>query len=278
MMEGKLSSIFQLFDQQFEEAKSLFISLGKQFRSKKAVELEQRLIFLEIYLDLLSRIHFQEDKLNFRLFGPLNKIFKNLKKVKHIKMVKNQLIFMQEKFQLEFESYSKALVAEKNTIDAEVYDLILSTPFEVWENLYAEAYRYSKGLKPLMINTATTQIINDELVFFNMEHRSRLDSKALKDIYEGLRVITALENLRITSGFNSIFIEDVHDNMQQLQKSLFEWYENHLLMQHLTSFLTDKEKVAKKYLDLLGHLQIQKKNFKLKVEEQCQFLFERILD
>jgi hypothetical protein len=277
-MEGKISPIFQLFDQQFEEAKSLFFLLGKQFRGKKAVELEEKLIFLEIYIDLISRIYFTEENLKFELFGPLKKIFKGLKKVKHIKMVRNHVGFYQDKFSVEYDSYGKELESEKNSVYAVIFDLILSTPTQIWEKLYEEAHRHSKGLKPLMINTATTQIINDELVFFNTDHKTKLDSKALKDIYEGLRVITALENLRIKSGFNSIFVEDVHDHMAVLQKSLLEWYENHLLMQHLTAFLTEKEKIAKKYFDLLAHLQAQKKILVERVEEQCKFLFERILD
>ncbi len=277
-MEGKLSPIFQLFDQQYEEAKALFFLLGKQFRGKKAIELENKLIFLEIYIDLISRIYFNEEKLKFELFGPLKKIFKGLKKVKHIKMVRSQVDFLQNKFGVAFESYGKELESEKNSIYASVFDMILSTPTQVWEKLYEEAHRYSKGLKPLMINTATTQIINDELVFFNTDHKTKLDSKALKDIYEGLRVITALENLRIKSGFNSIFVENVHDHMAVLQKSLLDWYENHLLMQHLTGYLTDKEKISKKYLDLLAHLQEQKKLHVERVKEQCKFLFEKILD
>jgi hypothetical protein len=277
-MQGKISPIFRLFHIQFEEAKSAFSSLGKQFKGKKAIELEQRLIFLEIYIDLLSRIYFKEDKLKFQLFSPFKDLFKGLKKVKHIKMVLDQVRSLSVDQNTAINSYIKSLESDKKKLYAEVYDLIVSTPFQVWEKLYEEAHHYSKGLKPLMINTATTQIINEELEFFNLEHKTKLDSKALKDIYEGLRVIIALENLRIESGFNSIFVVEVHEHMGELRQSLLEWYQNHLFVQHLSFYLTDKENIAKKYLDLLARLKSNKKTSTSKVVEKCRFLFDRILE
>lgn len=277
-MQGKISPIFRLFEIQFEEAKSAFSSLGKQFKGKKAIELEQKLIFLEIYIDLLSRIYFKEDKLKFQLFSPFKDLFKGLKKVKHIKMVLDQVRLHNLDQNIAFNSYIKSLESNKKKLYAEVYDLIVSTPFQIWEKLYEEAYGYSKGLKPLMINTATTQIINEELEYFNLEHKTKMDSKALKDIYEGLRVIIALENLRIESGFNSIFVVEVHEHMGGLRQSLLDWYQNHLFIQHLSFYLTDKENIAKKYLDLLSRLQANKKSLSQKVVEKCKFLFDRILE
>jgi hypothetical protein len=277
-MQGKISPIFRHFQIQFEEAKSAFSSLGKQFKGKKAIELEQKLIFLEIYIDLISRIYFKEDNLKFQLFSPFKDLFKGLKKVKHIKMILDQVRSYNIDQNVVFNTYIKSLESDKKKLYAEVYDLIVSTPFQIWDNLYQEAYNYSKGLKPLMINTATTQIINEELEFFNLEHKTKMDSKALKDIYEGLRVIIALENLRIESGFNSIFVEEVHGHMGGLRQSLLDWYQNHLFIQHLSFYLTDKENIAKKYLDLLSRLQTNKKSHTQKVVEKCRYLFDRILE
>jgi hypothetical protein len=277
-MQGKTSPIFGLFQQHFEGAKAAFNSLSKQYRGKKAIELEGRFIFLEIYIDLLSRIHFKESNLKFRLFSPYKKIFKGLKKTKHIKMIMNQVEAVNLKENIVFNSYTKALENEKVKLYNEVYDLIVSAPLQIWEDLYHEAANYSKGLKPLMINTATTQIINEELEFFNVENYEKLDTKALKDIYEGIRVITALENLRIESGFNPIFVQEVHDRMSELQKSMLLWYENHLFMQHLIGYLADKPEVSKKYLDLLSTLQANKKNHTKQVEKMSKELFQRILE
>ncbi|WP_194976463.1 hypothetical protein [Aquiflexum lacus] len=277
-MQGKISPIFRHFHIQFEEAKSAFSSLGKQFKGKKAIELEQKLIFLEIYIDLISRIYFKEENLKFQLFSPFKDLFKGLKKVKHIKMVLDQVRLHNIDQNMAFNTYIKSLESDKKKLYAEVYDLIVSTPFQIWDKLYEEAYEYSKGLKPLMINTATTQIINEELEFFNLEHKNKMDSKALKDIYEGLRVIIALENLRIESGFNSIFVEEVHGHMGGLRQSLLDWYQNHLFIQHLSFYLTDKENIAKKYLDLLSRLQTNKKSHTHKVVEKCRYLFDRILE
>lgn len=277
-MQGKISPVFGLFQQHFEEAKSAHASLSKQFKGKKAIELEGRLIFLEIYVDLLSHIHFKKEGLKFELFAPFKNLFRGLKKTKHLKMVTNQVESIKLKDAIEFKTYTKTLLSEKNKLYTEVYDHVLVAPLIIWENLYEAAYKLSKGLKPLMINTATTQIINEELEYFNLDHQSRLDSKGLKDIYEGLRVIIALENLRIESGFNPVFVNEVHDRMGILQKSLLKWYENQLFIQHLTGFLSDKQNISKKYLDLLANLQENKKNHKTLVEKQVRDLFEKILD
>jgi hypothetical protein len=277
-MQGKTSPIFGLFQQHFEGAKAAYNSLSKQYRGKKAVELESRLIFLEIYIDLLSRIHFNESNLKFRLFSPFKKIFKGLKKTKHIKMIMNQVEDVKLKDNIVFNSYTKALENEKVKLYNEVYDLIVSAPLRIWEDLYQEAFNFSKGLKPLMINTATTQIINEELEFFNIENNQKLDTKSLKDIYEGIRVITALENLRIESGFNPIFVQEVHERMSDLQKSMLLWYENHLFMQHLIGYLSDKPDISNKYLDLLASLQVNKRNHTKQVERMAKELFQRILE
>ncbi|MCR9013670.1 hypothetical protein [Aquiflexum gelatinilyticum] len=277
-MQGKVSPIFRLFTQQFEDAKSAFLSLSKRYRGKKSMELEQKLIFLEIYVDFLSRIHFKEENLKFQLFSPFKKIFKGLKKTKHLKMIMKQVESVKMRDNVVFNSYTKALESEKNKVYAEVYDLIVSTPLQIWDELYNEVYQYSRGLKPLMVNTSTTQIISEELEFFNLDNKTKLDTKALKDIYEGIRVIIALENLRIESGFNSIFVKEVHVRMSELQKDLLVWYQNQLFLQHLTGFLTDKEDISKKYIDLLASLQQNKKINTAKVETKCRELFERILE
>lgn len=276
-MQGKLTPLFQLFHQQYHEGKSLFNTLSKQFRGKKAVELEEKLIFLEIYIDLLAKIHFKEDQLKFQVFSPYKGIFKGLKKVKHIRIIISQLELYKASTGLTFNSYERFLQSEKNRLYTEVYDQIVGAPLKIWEDLYDEAYKYSLGIKPLAINTATTQIIQEELEYFNLENKHKLEYKGIKDIYEGVRVITALENLRIEVGFNTIFVSSVHEYLTTFQKHLLDWYENHLLMQHLISYFSDKEDIAKKYLDLLAILKENKKTYTLHVEKECRFLFDKVI-
>ncbi len=278
MSSGKVSPIFRLFNQQYNEAKLSFTSLSKQFKGKKAIELEQKFIFFEIYLDLLSRIHFEEARLKFQLFETFKPLFKNLKKVKHLKYISHQLEELKLTRNISFNTYEKHLADEKKLLYAEGFDFVVKSPLKTWDNLYYETYYHSKELKPLMINTAITQIINEELEYFQLDQKTRLDSKALKDIYEGLRVITALENLRVESGFNPVFIRDVHDQINRLQQSLYNWYRNHLFIQHLSHFLANKEDVNKKYLDLLQSLKTNKKSYTQIVEQQCRSLFVKILD
>ncbi|GAB3647419.1 hypothetical protein GCM10028791_09330 [Echinicola sediminis] len=278
MQVRQVSPIFQLFDQQYDLAKRLFISLSKQFRSKKATELEEKLIFMEIYIDLLSKIHFNEKKLKFQLFGPYRELFKSLKKVLHIKLIQQALAEETASAGMSFGSYEKILLKDKNKIYGDAYDLIMGTPLEIWEALYREAFEHSRNIKPLMINTSTTQIINEELEFFKFDSEKKLEAKEIKDIYEGLQVIITLENVRIVSGLNATFTRVIHKHMNDLSQQLYKWYQNHLFLQHLTFSLADQEEApSKKYLTLINSLKNNKKKLTTKVVSQCQHLFSDIL-
>ncbi|WP_200975939.1 hypothetical protein [Echinicola sp. 20G] len=278
MQVQQVSPIFQLFDQQYTLAKKLFYSLTKLFKSKKAIELEEKLIFLEIYIDLLSRIHFNEKKLKFQLFGPYKELFKSLKKVLHIKLIQEALESESIKTQTTFSTYERELLRDKKSIYTEAYDVIMATPLNIWEDLYREAFEHSKNLRPLMINTSTIQIINEELEFFKFDSEKKLEAKEIKDIYEGLQEIITLENVRIVSGLNATFTEVVHKHMNELSQLLYKWYQNHLFLQHLTYTLSEKEELpSKKYQALISSLKSNKKKLTTKVVSQCQHLFSDIL-
>src|SRR5690554_2253023 len=85
-MLGKGSPLFHLFESQFKEARSLFNALGKNFKSKKAIELEEKLIFLNIYLQVLNKIHFTEERLKFEPFVPFKPICKSMRRIHHFKL------------------------------------------------------------------------------------------------------------------------------------------------------------------------------------------------
>ena len=52
------SPVFQLFSHQHQLAKALFLELGKEIKSSKAIALLEQLEFLELYSELLEKIHF----------------------------------------------------------------------------------------------------------------------------------------------------------------------------------------------------------------------------
>lgn len=277
-MQNRLSPIFQLFDQQYTLAQKSFNALGKQFKSKKAIDLEEKLIFLEIYIDLLSRIRFDEKKLKFQLFGPFKGIFKSLKKVLHIKLIQQAYAEVSGQGKSHFSSYESYLEKDKKDIYTASFETILATPLEIWEDLYREAYNHSKDLKSLMINTATTQIINEELEYFKFDSEKKLGPKEIKDIYEGLQVIIALENFRMVAGLNATFTAIIHQKMNDLSHLLYSWYQNHLFLQHLTFFLADKDELPnKKYIDLIDHIKNDKKKLTNTVVSQCNYLFTKVL-
>jgi len=271
MNQDKLTPVFQLFEQQLDTASKLFTDLSRQFKTKKAIELEEKLIFLEIYIQLLSKIHFEEKNLNFKLFSPFKTLFKYLKKVLHLKLIREAL--EERSVNQSYGSFDTYLNKEKSMLYGDAFDHILSLKGSIWEDLYAEVRTHSTGIKPLMVNTATTQIINEELEFSYFDSLHDPTAKSIKDIYESLQIIIAVENFRMVSGLNSVFTAAIHDDMNDLSKSLYLWYQNHLLLQQLTHFFSEKETIADKYKNLLNDIKKSKKKLTTKVISQSKILF-----
>jgi hypothetical protein len=273
----KISPVFQVFEQQHAEAKDLFLVLGRQIKSKKAIELYQKLNFLQVYGDLLAKVHFEKEGLQFDLFSPFKKLEKNLKKINHLKIVERGVKLRETNKTLTFNTYSAYLDKHKKGLYNETFDMVIGSSLKHWDEFLAKSQQASKGIKPLMINTAINQLIQEELEFFQLEKRKGMDSKAFKDLFEGLRKIIMLENLLLHLGFNSIFIDQIHTEMEALKENLKVWYANHLELQSLTFFLSDKEQVGKKYVEWVKELHEEKKSLSSKVEKQAQKLFQKIL-
>ncbi|MFC3417607.1 hypothetical protein [Algoriphagus hitonicola] len=277
-MQRKTSPIFQAFEQQHREAKELFLALGKQIKSKKSIELYNKLSFLELYSDLMAKVHFEKEGLQFDLFSPFKTLQKNLRKIHHLKLVERGI---RERIQTTgetYNSYAGYLDKSKKGLYTETFDQIIGSSLKDWDELLLKSQQSSKNIKPLTVNTAINQLIQEELEYFQLDKSNGLDSKALKDIFEGLRKIIMLENLLIHLGFNSIFVDQIHDEISELKEKLKPWYANHLELQSLTYFLSDKEQVSKKYVDWVKELRHKKKNLSSQVEKQALTLFQKILD
>lgn len=271
------SPMFHLFDQKFSEAKASFHILGKKLKCRTALDLEERIIFLGIYLQILSKIHFKEEKLKFELFDPFKTVCKGLKRIHRFKLISNAFESEKALTGMEYGGYQKHLIGEKKDLFKEVYNLLISTSPDIWEPFYAAVYTYSDGLTPLMINTATTQLINEEADLICLDGEFPLDSQSIKDILEGLRVITAVENIKIAIGLNPNFTTGVHGEMKNLGQLLNQWYQNHLFAQHFHFFLSENEQVGRKYLDLAKNVRKHKKRLTLEVASQCKILCTQLL-
>jgi hypothetical protein len=273
-MLEKVSPVFQLFEKQYREARSLLNALGKNFRSKKALELEERLIFINVYLHVLNKIHFKEERLKFESFSGFRAIDKSLKRIHHYKLV--MMAFEEEKGKIGYASYEAFLLSEKKSLYKDVYELIVSRPLDIWEKLYVTTYDYSKGIKPLMIDTATHQLINEELEYMRIGDEETLDSQAMRDVMDGLRIVTVVENINIAVGLNPVFTSGIHKEMRELLKVLAEWNQTYLFAQHLNHFLSDNEQVGNKYLDLAKRMRDKKKRLALEVASLYGNLFSKL--
>lgn len=276
-MQTKVSPIFQVFERQHSDAKGLFLALGKQIKSKKAIELLTKMEFMELYCNLLGKIHFEKESLKFDIFSPFKKFQKNLRKIHHFKLVERNIQDREKKTKQTFNSYHLYLDKQKKKLYNESFDLVVGSTLKSWDELFQNAQHGSKGLKPLAISSAINQIIQEELDFIKLDLKARLDSKALKEIFDALKTIIMLENLLIHLGFNPIFVPSIHEEINLLKNSLKPWYSNQLSLQSLTHFLAEKENASKKYLDWINELKAQKKLLSSQAEKQAHQLFDKLV-
>ncbi|WP_192085727.1 hypothetical protein [Algoriphagus sp. Y33] len=276
-MQAKVSPVFQLFESQHQEAKALFLTLGKQIKSKKAIELLGKMDFLELYADLMAKVHFDIEGLNFNIFSDFKLMKRSLRKIHHFKLAEKSLNNRELVLGIKYNGYRIHLDKYKKKLYAEAFDLIVGSTLKSWDEFHQKAMNASRGIKALTINTAVNQIIQEELEFFALDHKGSMDSKALKDTFEGLRTIIMLENTLIQMGFNSIFVAGIHGEIEALKNNLKPWYSNHLSLQSLTHFLGTKEVVSKKYLDWAKELKTEKTALSAQAEKQAHDLFDKIL-
>lgn len=276
-MQAKHSPVFQIFESQHLQAKELFLSLGKQIKSKKAIELATKMDFLEVYAELLNKIHFDVKDLNFELFSQFKNLQKSLHKIHHFKLVEKSLNERELAYDITYGSYRKNLTEYKKDLYTKAFDLIVGSPLKSWDDFFDKANKYSQNIKPLAINTAINQVIEEELEYFTMDSKGAMDTKLLKDTFIGLRILVMLENMRIHLGFNPIFVPKIHAEIEELKNNLKPWYVNHLNYQSLSYFASEREDLSKKYMDWLKDLKAEKKILTALSEKRARKLFEKIL-
>lgn len=276
-MQVKVSPIFSVFQQKHGEAKELFLALVKQMKSKKSIELLGKLNFLELYVELLSKIHLQEKNLPIDLFSRFIPLQKNLRKIHHLQLIINDLHQRKKLTGLNYGSYENHLEKQKKDLYTSSYDMVLGSSIHTWDEFFDKAKEASQSLKPLAINTGINQLIQEELESFHLNHHGSMDTSRLKVVFKGLKTIIMLENVLIYLGFNPIYIVETHQEIEDTKNSLKPWYSNHLAFQSLSFFLGSKEEVSKKYLEWMKDLNKEKKSLTLQVESQAVSLFNKIL-
>lgn len=276
-MQAKTSPVYQIFEQQHQEAKALFLVLGKQIKSKKALELKLKLEFLELFADLMGKVHFEQPEKGSDLFLPFKPLKKSLRKIHHLKLVELALKACEAKTSLRYASFGEYLAEQKKEIQKEAFDLMVGSSLKTWDDFLQQAQQSSRGIKPLVINTATNQLLQEELDFLQLELKSPLRSQGFRDLFESLRKIIMLENLLIGLGFNPIFVSSIHAEISQLKENLKPWYSNHLAFQALSAFLAEKDDIAKKYIVWIKELKEEKKSLSSEIESQAFELLKKIV-
>lgn len=276
-MQAKTSPVFQIFFQQHQEAKTIFLELGKEIKSKKAVELLVYLEFLELYSDLMSKIHFENKSQEESLFSPFKKLKKSLQKIHHLKLVEKTIKAKEITTGQKFESFKNYLAAQKREMQKEAFDMVVGSSLKTWEEFLDEVKHWSKGINPLMISTAIHQFVQEELESITREVKPPVSAQAFRDLFEAFRRVIMLENILIHLGFNSIFIAQIHEEIQTVKNELKPWYANHLTFQTISHFLSQKEEISKKYLDWVKELKDEKKLRSQQIEQQSLQLLSKIM-
>jgi hypothetical protein len=276
-MPVKTSPVFQIFELQHQEAKTLFLALGKQVKSKKAIELQTKLEFLELFVDLMEKVHFQNQSLGIELFLPFKDLKRSLRKTHHLKLVERNLRSREEKTDLLYDSYREYLMVQKRKIQKEAFDLVVGSSLKTWDDFSEKAHQTSREIKPLTINTAINQLVQEELESVHRELKSPVSSQGFRDLFDSLRKIIMLENLLIQLGFNPIFVSAIHEEISQLKENLKPWYSNHLAFQTLSGFLAEKTSISKKYMEWIKELKEEKKSLSSEIEKQAFALLNKVL-
>ncbi|GAA0880035.1 hypothetical protein GCM10009119_30050 [Algoriphagus jejuensis] len=276
-MHSKTSPVYQIFEQQHHDAKSLFLVLGKQIKSKKAIELLSKLEFLELYTDLMGKIHFEDSSKGSDLFFPLKPLRRALRKTHHLKLVERNLKTRELEVNQTYGSFRVYLLAQKKEIQKEAFDLVVGSSLKTWEDFQIKAQQSSRGIKPLVINTAINQLVQEELGFLHHDLKIPIASQGFRDLFESLRKIIMLENLLVSLGFNPIFVSSIHEEIGQLKENLKPWYSNHLAFQTLTGFLAEKTHISKKYMEWIKELKEEKKSLSSEIERQAFELLKKVL-
>ena len=270
------SPVFQLFSHQHQQAKALFLELGKEIKSTKAIALLEQLEFLELYSELLEKIHFEQKHLGYSLFFPLKTLKKSLKKIHHLKLVEKGLKEREKNLSLTFESFKTYLNEQKRGMQKEAFDLMVGSSLKMWEDYLEKAFEASKCIKPLVLNTSIHQLVQEELAFMTKEVTPPMSTQGFRDLFEGLRKVIILENLLVHLGLNPIYLPQIHEELERLKNGLKPWYANHLNLQSLTHFIGQQEEVSKKYLDWVKELKDEKKSLTATLEKQAISLLRKV--
>jgi len=270
------SPVFQLFSHQHQQAKTLFLELGKEIKSSKAIALLEQLEFLELYSELLEKIHFEQKHLGYSLFFPLKTLKKSLKKIHHLKLVEIGLKQREKTLSISFESFKSYLNDQKRGMQKEAFDLMVGSSLKMWEEYLEKAHEASKVIKPLVLTTSIHQLVQEELSFLVKEVSAPISTQGYRDLFEGLRKVIILENLLVHLVLNPIYLPQVHEELEQLKNGLKPWYANHLNLQSLTHFIGQQEAVSKKYLDWVKELTEEKKMLTSSLEKQALSLLRKL--
>ncbi len=276
IMQAKISPVYLIFEQQHHEAKALFLALGKQIKSKKAVELLAKMEFMELFVDMLAKIHFEKENFGKSLFSPFKSLKRSLRLIQHLKLVEKTILSRVDSQGIQLESFSDYLSSQKRKGQKEAFELVIGSTLKTWDDFLEKTHQSSKGIKPLMIRTAINQLVEEELEYLQKDLKIPFSTQAFPELFESLRKIIMLENLLVHLGFNPIFVSLIHQEIQQLKENLKPWYSNHLTLQALAAFLAQKENPSKKYLDWAKDLKAEKKSLSTQIERQAIDLLQKI--
>lgn len=275
-MQAKISPVYHIFEQQHHEAKALFLALGKQIKSKKAVELLAKMEFMELFADMLAKIHFEKENFGKSLFSPFKSLKRSLRLIQHLKLVEKTTQTRVNTLEIQLDSFSDYLSSQKRKGQKEAFELVVGSTLKIWDDFLEKTHQSSKGIKPLMIRTAINQLVEEELEYLQKDLKVPFSTQAFPELFESLRKIIMLENLLVHLGFNPIFVSLIHQEIQQLKENLKPWYSNHLALQALAAFLAQKENPSRKYLDWAKDLKAEKKSLSTQIERQAVDLLQKI--
>lgn len=255
-MSQTLPSIFAICDKQYQRLEEALLAVGKLYKSKRAAEAEEALIFLEIYAALVGRLRQREE---LHLPDAFKRLQRYFRRTRHLKAIENQYAHFGKALALRLPSYAQALEKEKLSLYTEAFEEVHTLTPAAHAAFYKALHKGSKAVEPLTLHQTSQALVEEELAFIRFCDGDLLDAPQWRQAYEALQRVVVLENIRLSVGLESIFLPEMHQRFTELLVAIRHWFEVQLFLQHLSYFVSMEEQTQEAYRTFLAEVRARRK-------------------
>ncbi|MGY6559781.1 MAG: hypothetical protein ACXIT9_10940 [Nitritalea sp.] len=255
-MSQTLPSIFPICDKQYRRLEDALLAVGKLYKSKRAAEAEEALIFLEIYAALVGRLRQKEE---LHLPDAFKRLQRYFRRTRHLKAIENQYMQFGKALSMRLPAYAQTLEKEKLDLYTEAFEEVLTLTPAAHAAFHKALYKGSKGVELLPLHQTSQALVEEELAFIRFCDGDQLDAPQWRQVFEALQRVVVLENIRLSVGIESIFLPEMHQRFTELLVAIRQWFEVQLFLQHLSYYVSMEEHTQEAYRTFLVAVRARRK-------------------